>query len=138
MDFRVFRPTSRYPIPDRANHKPNLGFGPDKEYVDVGWTGGVLSDGRPFRVEYWWWEEVSILTYYMSTKDIEAVSDSYFRELLVDEGLLTFVSQKPTLRAKKIRDASGNEMWAVNVSVGDENELFVDAPLPIRRYERME
>lgn len=128
----------RYPEPDRSNHKPNLDLTPGKEYVDIGWSGGVLSDGRPFRVEYWCWEEVSILTYFMSTKGIENVTDNYFRELLSDEGLLSFSSEKPTLRAKKMKDASGNEMWSINVAVGNQEELFVKETLFIKRYRYSE
>jgi hypothetical protein len=138
MPYIIPSPTRSYPAPNRGNHKPNLDLSPDKDYLDVGWNNGVLSDGRPFLVEYWYWEEVSVLTYYMSTKGIEDVTDGYFKELLVDEGLLTFLQQDPLLKAKKIRDASGNEMWSVNVAVGDREELFVEGDLPIRRYRETE
>jgi hypothetical protein len=124
-----------YPVPNRANHKPNLDLSPEKDYVDVGWSGGRLSDGRPFRVEYWYWEEVSILTYFMSTKGLENATDGYFRELLVDEGLLTFAANDPVIKSKKIKDASGNEMWSINVAVGDHDELFVTDELFINRYQ---
>lgn len=130
----IASPGPLYPAPNRANHKPNLDLSPDKDYLDVGWSGGVLSDGRPFRVEYWYWEEVSVLTYFMSTKGIENVTDGYFKELLVDEGLLTFVSKDPVLKSKKIKDGSGNEMWSINVAVGDQDELFVRGDLLIKRY----
>lgn len=138
MTYEISSPTQVYPVPNRANHKPNLDRSPERDYLDVGWNGGVLSDGRPFRVEYWYWEEVSILTYFMSTKGIENVPDGYFKELLVDEGLLSFVLKEPVLKTKKIRDASGNEMWAINVAVGDQDELFVGGDLSIKRYRRTE
>lgn len=127
-----------YPVPNRANHKPNLDLTPEKDYVDVGWSAGRLSDGRPFRVEYWYWEEVSILTYFMSTKGIENATESHFKELLVDEGLLTFTSRDPVIKSKKIRDASGNEMWSINVAVGDQDEIFVSDELYINRYRQTE
>ncbi len=138
MTYRIPSPTGPYPAPDRGNHKPNLDPTPDKDYLDVGWNGGILSDGRPFRVEYWYWDEVSVLTYFMSTRGIEDVTDGYFKELLVDEGLITFVHQDPILKAKKIKDASGNEMWSINVAVGDRDELFVSGDLPIKRYLKTE
>lgn len=134
MAYRIPPPPRLYPVPNRANHKPNLDLTPEKDYLDVGWSGGVLSDGRPFRVEYWYWEEISILTYFMSTTGIENVGDGYFKELLVDEGLLTFVSKDPVLKSKKIKDAAGNEMWSINVAVGDQDELFITGDLPITRY----
>ena len=138
MSLRIPTPALPYPVPDRANQKLNLDWSPDNDYLDVGWYGGILSDGRPFRVEYWYWEEMSVLTYFMSTRGIEKVTDSYFKELLVDEGLLTFLHRDPVLKAKKIRDASGNEMWSINVAVGDEDELFITGDLPIKRYQETE
>ncbi len=138
MAYEAYRKYKRYPEPDRSNHKPNLDATPDKDYVDIGWTDGILSDGRPFRVEYWCWDEVSILTYFMSTRGIEHVTDNYFRELLVDEGLLSFSSDKPTLKSKKIKDASGNEMWSINVAVGNQEELFIRETLFIKRYRKSE
>jgi hypothetical protein len=134
MSYRAYPPSRMYPAPDRANHKPNFDLTPERDYLDVGWSGGRLSDGRPFRVEYWYWEEVSILTYFMSTKGIEDATDGDFEELLVDEGLLTFVSKDPVVKSKKIRDASGNEMWSINVAVGEHDELFVSGDLAIKRY----
>ncbi len=130
--------TIYYPPPNRANHKPSIDITPGRDYQDIGWSGGTLSDGRPFRVEYWCWQGVSILTYFMSTMGIENVADDYFRELLVDEGLLTFREVRPTLRAKKMKDASGNEMWSINVAVGDQDELFVEETLFINRYRNAE
>ena len=82
--------------------------------------------------------KVSILTYFMSTAGIENVSESYFKELLVDEGLLTFERKAPVVKAKKVRDASGNEMWSINVAVGDQDELFVSGELSIKRYAELE
>lgn len=101
MTYRTFSQVPLYPAPNRANHKPNLDLTPEKDYVDVGWSGGRLSDGRPFRVEYWYWEEVSILTYFMSTKGIEDATEGYFKGLLVDEGLLTFLSNNPWSSRKR-------------------------------------
>lgn len=138
MSYEILSPIRAYPVPNRTNHKPNLSLSPDRDYLDVGFSTGVLSDGRPFRVEYWYWEEVSILTYFMSTADIENVTESYFKELLVDEGLLTFERKEPVVKAKKVRDASGNEMWSINVAVGDQDELFVSGELSIKRYSELE
>lgn len=138
MAHEFIREITCYPRPNRANHKPSVDLNPNRDYQDIGWSDGVLSDGRPFRVEYWCWENVSILTYFMSTHGIENATDDYFRELLVDEGLLTFLEARPTLRAKKTKDASGNEMWSVNVAVGDHDELFIKETLYINRYSNPE
>ncbi|MGA3174562.1 MAG: hypothetical protein ABSE25_09095 [Syntrophorhabdales bacterium] len=134
MAYEIPSVVPYYPVPNRANHRLNLEAGPDKEYEDIGWNRGVLSDGRPFRVEYWCCNGLSVLTFFMSTKGIEKATDRYFRELLVDEGILTFLTADSALRAKKITDASGNEMWSVNVAVGDQEGLLVGETVLLKRY----
>ena len=104
MAYEIPQPLVHYPKPNRTNHRPSLDAGLGKDYQDLGWNRGVLSDGRPFRVEYWCWDEVAVLTFFMSTKGMENATDDYFRQLLVDEGLLTFVSAKPTLKSKRVKD----------------------------------
>jgi hypothetical protein len=37
-----------------------------------------------------------------------------------------------------MKDASGNEMWSVNVPVGDQDELYVEETLSINRYRNTE
>jgi hypothetical protein len=97
-----------------------------------------MSDGRPLRVEFWRWKGFTVLTFFMSTHEMEQASDEDFRDLLEDEGILTFETPDPVLVAHKIRDGSGNEMWSVNVAVGDRDELFVRETLSMTRYGRVE
>jgi len=51
------------------------------------------------------------------------------------EGLLRFTSSKRYVAALPLTDASANDMWSVNVVVGDEDETFVSDDRPLRSYD---
>lgn len=42
-----------FDTPDRSDLVPNFRPTDENDVVDVGWCNGVLSDGRPYRAEYW-------------------------------------------------------------------------------------
>jgi hypothetical protein len=110
---------------------------PENEVLDLAWNVGQLSDGRPYRVEAWAQDQITLWTFFMSTEGIEQMTKPEFAELLVREGLVAFTSSKRYVQAEKFIDESGNEMWSVNVVVGDSDETFVNEPvLPLRPYAR--
>jgi hypothetical protein len=41
------------PKPDRSNSPPNLVKTDENPNLDLGWNEGFLTDGRPYRAEYW-------------------------------------------------------------------------------------
>lgn len=129
--------TTTYSTPDRSSHRPNLAKTPENEVLDLAWNVGQLSDGRPYRVEAWAQDQITLWTFFMSTEGIEQMTKPEFAELLVREGLVAFTSSKRYVQAEKFIDESGNEMWSVNVVVGDSDETFVNEPvLPLRPYAR--
>lgn len=125
-----------YPRPDRSDHVPNFTKADDRDYLDIGWNEGTLSDGRPFRLECWAEDQVTMLTYFMSTRGLEEVDAEFFQALLEREGLIRFRSDRKYVSSATLFDPSGHEMWSVNVVVGDDDDTFVDDLLPLRNYER--
>ena len=127
----------KYPRPDRSRITPNFAKTADNDALDLGWHEGVLSDGRPFRAEYWCQDQISILTFFLSIVGLETASQADLAELLVREGLVAFKTGKaPHIQAMRWRDAGGNEMWSINVTVGNEDETFLAATLPMTRYSK--
>ena len=55
----------RFPYPDRSQQRVRLERDADG-VMDIGWCEGLLSDGRPFRVEMWAQDQVSCLTIFFS------------------------------------------------------------------------
>lgn len=123
-----------YPQPDRSNQTPNRAKTPENDVLDIGWNEGVLSDGRPYRVECWAQDQTTFLTYFFSTHGLENVTDARFAELLVREGLLRFTGSQRYVAARTLKDASGNAMWSVNVVIGDDEDTFVADRGPLRSY----
>ena len=126
-----------YPRPDRSGFKTHFEHTPDNGVLDIGWQEGIFSDGRPYRAEYWVEDHVSVLTFFLSTRGLENYSNEDFVRLLEREVSLKFKSSQQTyLDAAKFVDPSGNEMWTVNLVVGDEDETFIEGGPPLNRYAK--
>jgi hypothetical protein len=120
---------TKYPLPDRSGYTPNFEKTPENEVLDIAWQEGLLKDGRPFRGELWVQEHISSVTFFFSTAGLEKYTREDFIRMVQEENLQTFRSvsdDQRFLHAQKIVDYSGNEMWSINVIVGDEDEQYTD------------
>ena len=125
-----------YPKPDRSDHNPNFVKSAENEALDIGWNEGFLSDGRPYRAECWAEDQVTMLTFFFSTNGMENYSDAMFIELLGKEELVEFLSEETYVSAMPVTDASGNDMWSVNVVIGSEDELLARDSVKLRAYDK--
>jgi hypothetical protein len=69
------------------------------------------------------------VTFFFSTAGLEKYTREDFIRMVQEENLQTFRSvsdDQRFLHAQKIVDYSGNEMWSINVIVGDEDEQYTD------------
>lgn len=125
-----------YPKPDRSNYVPNFRKTIENDQLDIGWNEGVLSDGRPFRLEAWALDGMTSLTYFFSTLGMEKLSSrDEFADLLEREGLIRYRDPaKRSAYAREIVDGAGNPMWSLNVVIGLEDELYAEDTLPIRPW----
>ncbi len=126
----------KYPIPNRSDQNPNL---TKDEYgvLDIGWTDGVLTDGRPFRAEMWAQDGISMLTIFFSVKDLVGLDQEQLQRLVESEGLVAFRPHaKTSCEARKHVDCAGSEMWSVNIVVGDEERSFLVGSVPVFPYSR--
>ena len=123
------------PKPDRSDHQPNLAKTAANPVLDLGWNEGFLSDARPYRVEFWAEDQVSSVTFFMSTSGIENMSKAQFADLLEREQLIAYrPDSRRSAFAVPVTDASGNSVWSVNVVVGDDEQTFADVLVAIRPY----
>lgn len=130
----MIKPEAEYPVPDRSDQVRVRTRTPDDDAVDIGWDSGNLTGGRPYIVECWAQEQVTMLTYFFSMRGLESATDDDFRRLLESEGLLKFTSGRRFVASRPWVDASGNELWSVNVVVGDDNHTYVDDNHRLRPY----
>lgn len=123
-----------YPKPDRSNFVPNFEKTGENESLDIGWAEGAFSDGRPYRMEMWAQDQASYLSFIFSVEGLEQLTGRSAVDLLMREGLVRFKSAQRDAAMDRIRDASGNAMWSVNVEVGDEDETFIHHAPAMKRY----
>ena len=114
----------KFPIPDRTS-QPVRSMKDEDGMIDIGWCEGVLSDGRAFRAELWAQDQVSSLTLFFSAIGLETLEQDAMKHFVEKEGLVTFKKSGPTYcQALLFRDDGGNQVWSVNIVVGDEDGTF--------------
>lgn len=114
--------------------EPNFTKTAENDVLDVGWYEGTFSDGRPFRTECWCQDQVTMITFFFSTIDLENASQGEIAGLLVSENLVRFNSDKRYLAARRFVDPSGNEMWSINIVVGDGETVFLEDRVLFKAY----
>jgi hypothetical protein len=125
-----------YPVPDRSDKRPRFTRTPEDDRLDIGWSEGILTDGRPYRTESWCQDQVMLLTVFFSALGLEAASNPDLADLLVREQLLRFTGAARHVAGVRFVDPSGHELWAVNVVIGDEDDTFVEDRVPVWPYAR--
>lgn len=103
--------TQCYPKLDRSDFHPNFKKIEQNDAVDIGWSEGVLSDGRACRAECWAIDQVTMLTFFSSDKNIETASTVGLNNLLIKEGLIEFLTDKNVTAVRKFNDPVGNTLW---------------------------
>jgi hypothetical protein len=126
----------KFPIPDRTKQPIRLTKEPDGA-VDLLWCDGVLSDGRAFRAEMWAQDQVSMLTFFFSTFGLEDLDQEAMKRLVEREGLVSFRSGESYCDAARFIDDGGNEVWSVNIVVGDDEQTYIDNSVPLFPYSRV-
>ena len=127
----------RYPIPDRSNFTPNFSKTPENDVLDIGWAEGFLSDGRPYRLECWAQDQVTMVTIFVSRMGLEDLGTEAVQELLEREDLAHFRSSRRYASTRSFRDGSGQDLLSINVVIGDDEETFVSGGPPLRPYPKV-
>jgi hypothetical protein len=103
--------------------------------VDIGFGEGELSDGRPFRIEYWAEDGICTITYIMSIEGLEGESKESLADMLVSEGLLVFLDHENRyLGVTEMTDASGNRMLWMHTVIGDDEGVYAEGKYPLYPY----
>ena len=128
-------PPPTYPTPDRSDFTPNRRKTADNDTVDIGWAEGVLSDGRPYRLECWAQDQVTHLQMFFSRRGLEHLDRAGIQDLLEREHLVRFASlDKRYASGKPWRDPKGQDIWSIAVVVGDEDETYLSESPALTPY----
>ncbi|MGM9519978.1 MAG: hypothetical protein ACI3WS_04795 [Phascolarctobacterium sp.] len=125
----------KYNAPCRVDYVPSP-YEPDEDGVmDVGYKNGVLSDGRPFRLECWCMDEMLMLTVLFSNEGLGAYSRADMPLLLEGEEILRFVGTgKPRLQATQTTDDVGHSMWAINLILANGQGTYAELSMQLNSY----
>lgn len=128
----VAEPEPAYPFPARDPH-PSRG---DTGSVEIGWDTGEFADGRPYLVECWAEDQMTVLSFFFSDLGLEDRTGDDFADLLEEEGILRWVGGMREVSAKRIEDQAGQGVWSASVLVGFEDEVFIEDELSLKPYPR--
>ena len=117
---------THYPKPDRSTFQPNLEKTPENDALDIGWAEGILSDGRPFRMEYWCQDQCSIATFFFSTTGLNFTSQAKVRDFLAREGLVRYRTSAGNATGGRVTDDAGNKMWSWTVLFAADDDTIAD------------
>lgn len=98
--------------------------------VNIGWNAGILDGNRPYFAECWATDHITMLTVFISRIGIENMPHAEVAGKFAETGYYT-----PRENARKpvvieFTDTDGNDFFSVNITVGTEDELFLDgAPI---------
>lgn len=127
--------TTRFTKVDRSNYTPNLRKTAEDDQLDIGWDEGFFSDGRFYRVETWAMDQMTSVSVFMPTAEIENMSNRQFVELFEREGFIRWkTGVQPSAYAMPYTDAEGNFFWTVSVTLGIEDEVLADGDFRVRPY----
>lgn len=123
----------KYPVFDRTDWKPQKHKKDRDDHIDVYQSENVFSDGRPYREECWAAYQMTFLSYYFSTKDIENYTTNELKNYLISQQVIEFDDDKfhywgfqgENLSCRKITDKNENEFWECTVIIGDEDGVYV-------------
>ena len=122
-DIRV-HPEHYYPLVDRAEQ--HFKSRTEDGDVNIGWNAGLLEGNRPWFGECWAAEGVTMLTYFISTRDIEDRTPEQLGAMLEEPGIVRFTDpdRDNTPKVFKFTDGKGNEFFSVNIAAGAEDKTY--------------
>lgn len=98
----------------------------DKE-VNIGWDTGLLGPDRPYFLECWATNGITMLTYFVSAIGMEDASTEDLVKLLTDARLFRLLDpEHPRTSVMKFEDDRGNVFFSINVTVGIEDETYIE------------
>ena len=121
--------------PDRSNYTPQFRKTVDNDQVDLAWTEGEMSDGRPFRLELWAQDQLTCATVFVPRSGLEHASSDSLLELLESEKILIWrLASDRSASISPYRDAADAELWSINVVIGMDDSPARADTLPLVAY----
>ena len=128
-DYRE-HPEKYLPMIDHTGQTPER-----NEYgeVNIGWNAGLLEENRPFFVECWTVDHITMLTIYVSAKGIENKTpdelDRWFQDIAYYSYRDTGEDYGPP-EVRTFTNPQKDEFFSINIGVGvDEEPALIEGAL---------
>ena len=114
-------PEQFLPLLDHTDQMPGRN---EYDEVNIGWYAGMMDEKRPFFVECWATDGITMITLFVSTTGIEDKTPEEIDQWFQDIGYYSYkeAGHNPPRVDKCIYKRDGNEYYTVNVCVGVEDE----------------
>ncbi len=103
-------------------------FPPVNEFEDknIGWYAGVIQDNRPFFVECWATEGITMLTIFFSVIGLENKTAGELSGIFESIGYYKVIGTERHVALRTFTDSNNNEFYSLNITVGVEDETYIE------------
>ena len=105
--------------------------------VNIGWNCGLLDPQRPYFLECWATEGLTLLTIFISTRGIENMSAKDMDTMLEEKKIYHRLPGRYQPEMKTFTDINGNSFYSFNLFVGDEEKTYIDNSTQIYGFAKL-
>lgn len=98
---------------------------PETGDINLGWHAGVIGRNRPFFAECWATEGITMLTIFISTTDLKVRDARELSFLFEATGYYSLREDHHEPVLKTFKDSHGNEFYSLNITVGTDDETYL-------------
>ena len=102
--------------------EPRNGYGD----VNIGWNAGVIGENRPYYVECWATDGITMITIYMSDIGIEDYTVEQVEKMFLDSGYFSYKEKHRKPNMMEFEDSNNNSFFSFNVPVGVDEDTCED------------
>ncbi|MGE4588242.1 MAG: hypothetical protein AB7E34_01510 [Acidaminococcaceae bacterium] len=102
---------------------------------DIGYLEGEFSDERPYRVECWEIDALTMATIYFSDRNIKKLQKDELIKYLEKEHLVCWLQNKKNIQCRHIKDNLDISMWAINIKLSDAKKQYAKIQGKLIPYE---
>lgn len=113
--------------------RDTLDFTSDTEVCNIGYNEGVLSDGRPYRVEVWSSYGITNATIFISILDLENASEKAIKKMLIDNKIIDI--DKDDIYITEVIDTEDNSFLSINVPLNGKDVEINKLLVKIKDFE---
>lgn len=113
--------------------RDTIDFVSDTEVCNIGFSEGILSDSRPYRLEVWESYNIKNVTIFISIKGFEESSEEEIKNYLVKEGIIEI--KEDDIYITEVEDSNEEIFLSVNMPIQDHDRELNKYLVKIKPFE---